>query len=112
MNKNKAIKGCLWKQNTYYRYKMGDSLFLFCFFFFFCFLFFVCLLLFFCCCFFFCFSSIITKTRLYNVDLLKPHFYIVKLGFTGLYIFFHIFAQNKDCGLGEAVLTSTRYLCF
>ena len=28
------------------------------------------------------------KTRLYNVDPLKPHFYIVKLGFTGVYIIF------------------------
>ena len=28
--------------------------------------------------------SQITKTRLYNFDPLKPHFYIVKLGFTGL----------------------------
>ena len=28
----------------------------------------------------------ITKTHLYNVDPLKPHFYIVKLGFTGVYI--------------------------
>ena len=25
-----------------------------------------------------------TKTCLYNFDLPKPHFYIVKLGFTGL----------------------------
>ena len=30
----------------------------------------------------------ITKTYLYNFDPLKPHFYIVKLGFTGLYIIF------------------------
>ena len=30
----------------------------------------------------------ITKTSLYNVDPLKPHFYIVKLGFTGVYIIF------------------------
>ena len=29
---------------------------------------------------------------------LKPHFYIVKLGFTGLYIIFLISAQNIDCG--------------
>ena len=36
----------------------------------------------------------ITKTCLYNFDPLKPHFYIVKLGFT------------------EAVLTSTHNLCF
>ena len=28
---------------------------------------------------------IITKTCLYNVDPLKPHFYIVKLGFTGVH---------------------------
>ena len=26
------------------------------------------------------------KTCLYNIVLLKPHFYIVKLGFTGVYI--------------------------
>ena len=32
------------------------------------------------------FFSSITKTRLYNFDPLKPHFYIVKLGFTGGYI--------------------------
>ena len=37
----------------------------------------------------------ITKTYLYNFDPLKPHFYVVKLGFTG-----------------EAVLTSTHNLCF
>ena len=40
----------------------------------------------------------ITETRLYNFDPLKPHFYIVKLGFTGVYIIFHISAQNIDCG--------------
>ena len=32
----------------------------------------------------------ITKTCLYNFDPLKPHFYIVKLGFTGVYIIFLI----------------------
>ena len=31
-------------------------------------------------------------------DPLKPHFYIVKLGFTGVYIIFLISAQNIDCG--------------
>ena len=41
---------------------------------------------------------IITKTYLYNFDLLKPQFYIVKLGFTGVYIIFIISAQNTDCG--------------
>ena len=30
----------------------------------------------------------IKKSYLYNFDPLKPHFYIVKLGFTGVYIFF------------------------
>ena len=71
----------------------------------------------------------ITKTYLYNFDPLKPHFYIVKLGFTGVYIIFLIAAQNIDCGyslepphrggsneypqsMGEAVLTSTHNLCF
>ena len=33
---------------------------------------------------------IITKTRLYNSDPHEPHFYIVKLGFTGVYIIFLI----------------------
>ena len=40
----------------------------------------------------------ITKTHLYSFDPLKPHFYIVKLGFTGVYIIFLISAQNIDCG--------------
>ena len=69
-------------------------------------------------------------TYLYNFDPLKPHFYIVKLGFTGVYIIFLISAQNIDCGyslepprLGgskaypqsmfvEVVQTSTHNLCF
>ena len=47
-------------------------------------------------------SVAITKTCLYNFDPLKPHFYIVKLGFTEVYIIFLIFffltsAQNIDC---------------
>ena len=36
----------------------------------------------------------ITKTCLYNYDPLEPHFYIVKLGFTGVYIIFLISAQK------------------
>ena len=36
----------------------------------------------------------ITKTCLYNTDPVKPHFYIVKLGFTGVYITFLISAQK------------------
>ena len=39
-----------------------------------------------------CGSVIITKTRLYNSDPLEPHFYIVKLGFTGVCIIFLISA--------------------
>ena len=39
-------------------------------------------------------SFFITKTYLYNFEPLIPHFYIVKLGFTGVYIIFLISAQN------------------
>ena len=41
--------------------------------------------------------TIILKTCLYNFDPLKPDFYIVKLGFAGVYIIFLISAQNIDC---------------
>ena len=54
----------------------------------------------------------ITKTCLYNFDPLKPHFYIVKLGFTGVYIIFLISAQKHRLWLAEAVLTSTHNVCF
>ena len=40
---------------------------------------------------------IITITCLYNFDPIKPHFYIVKLGYTGVYIISLIFAENIDC---------------
>ena len=39
-------------------------------------------------------NEIITKTRLYNCYPLKPHFYIVKLGFTGVYVICLILAQK------------------
>ena len=39
----------------------------------------------------------IKKTRLYNFDPLKPHIYIVKLGFTGVYIIFPFLLKNIDC---------------
>ena len=44
------------------------------------------------------------------------HIYIVKLGFTGVYIIFFFFflLQNVHCGyslLNEAVLTCTQYVC-
>ena len=38
--------------------------------------------------------KVITKTCLYNFDPLKPHFYIVKPGFTRVYIIFLISAQK------------------
>ena len=40
----------------------------------------------------------ITKTCVYNADPLKPHFHIVKLGFTGVYIIFLFLLKNIDCG--------------
>ena len=43
--------------------------------------------------------TIITKTCLYNFDPLKPHFYIVKLVFTGVYIILLLLLlKNIDCG--------------
>ena len=43
-------------------------------------------------------NSNCAQTCLYNFDPLKPHFYVVKLGFTLIYIVFLIAAQIKDCG--------------
>ena len=43
-------------------------------------------------------SVFITKTCLCNVDPLKPHFYIVKLGFTEYTLFFLFLLKNIDCG--------------
>ena len=40
----------------------------------------------------------ITKTYLYNFDPLKPLFYTVKRGFTGVYIIFLFLLKNIDCG--------------
>ena len=40
----------------------------------------------------------ITKTCLYNVDPFKPHFHIVKLGFTGYTLYFLFVLKNIDCG--------------
>ena len=39
---------------------------------------------------------IITKTCLYNFDPLKLHFYIAKLGFTGVYTIFLISAHKHS----------------
>ena len=40
----------------------------------------------------------ITKTRLYNFDPLKPHFYTLKQGFTGVDISFLISAKTWIVG--------------
>ena len=40
------------------------------------------------------YEKLITKTCLYNFDLLKLHFYIVKLRFTGVYIIFLIMLKT------------------
>ena len=97
-----------------------------CFFFFFFFCCFFCFVLFF---FLFCtlFSNIyckinlrpkidltyITKTCLYNIDPLKLHFYIVKLGFTGVYIIFLISSQKHRLWvLVRTASLSTHNLCF
>ena len=41
---------------------------------------------------------LVTKTCLYNVDPLKPHFHIVKLGFTEVYIIFLFLLKKKIVG--------------
>ena len=48
----------------------------------------------------FCFMSwcFIRKTCPCNVYPLKPHFYIAKLGYAGVYLFFLFLLQNIDCG--------------
>ena len=43
------------------------------------------------------FSPSASRKRRYNFDPLKPHFYIVKLGFTEIYIIFLILLKT-DCG--------------
>ena len=55
----------------------------------------------------------IMKTYLYNFDPLKPHFYIVELGFTGVCSIFLISAQKHRLWvLAKIVLMSTHNLCF
>ena len=41
---------------------------------------------------------------------LIPHFYIAKLGFAGVYLFFLFLLQNIDCGY--SLEPSTHNLCF
>ena len=44
------------------------------------------------------FLHLIRKTCPCNIYPLKPHFYIVKLGYAGVYLFFLFLLQNIDCG--------------
>ena len=44
------------------------------------------------------FFYLIRKTSPCNEHPFTSHFYIVKLGFTGVYIFFLFLLQNIDCG--------------
>ena len=58
-------------------------------------------------------SDHLKKTCLYNFDPIKPHFYVVELGFTGINYFF-LFQLKKHIlwVLAEAVLTSIHNFCF
>ena len=51
----------------------------------------------------------ITKTYLYYIDPLKPHFYIVKLGFTEVYIIFLISAQKHRLWVFVSTASSRRF---
>ena len=62
--------------------------------------------------------QLIMKTCPCNDYALTPHFCIVKLGFTRVFIFFLFVLKNIDCGYSleppqfEAVLTCTHNQCF
>ena len=49
------------------------------------------------------------ETCLYNFDPHKPHFYIVKLGFTGVYIIFLISAQKHRLWVLIRTASSRRF---
>ena len=58
---------------------------------------------------------LIKKTCPCNIYPLIPHFYIAKLGYAGVYLFFLFLLQTIDCGYlleAEAVLTCTHNLWF
>ena len=46
----------------------------------------------------------IRKTCPCNIYPLKPHFYIEKLGYAGVYLFFLFLLQNIDCGYSLELL--------
>ena len=51
----------------------------------------------------------ITKTYLYDFDPLKPHFCIVKLGFTGVCIIFLISAQKHRLWVRVRIASPRRF---
>ena len=63
-------------------------------------------------------SILIMLTCIYNLELLIPHIYIIKLRFTGIYITFLFFFCSKHIvgahynGIIKVVLTTTHNLCF
>ena len=54
-------------------------------------------------------SLISSKTCLYNFDPLKPHFYRVKLGFTGVYIIFLFSAQKHRLWVLVRIASAGRF---
>ena len=52
------------------------------------------------------------KTCLYNFDPLKPHFYIVKVGFTELYIIFLISAKKHRLWVLVEVYMAIHYFSY
>ena len=57
------------------------------------------------------FLNLTRKTCPWKVYPLIPNFYIAKLGFTGIYLFFLFLFQNLDCGY-SLTCTSTLTQCF
>ena len=59
--------------------------------------------------FFFPLREYITKTCLHNFDPLKPHFYVVKLGLTGVFIIFLISAQKHRLWVSVRTASARRF---
>ena len=51
----------------------------------------------------------ITRTYLYNFDPFKPHSYIVKLGFTGVYIIFLVSARGRGVWMLVGTASARRF---
>ena len=54
-------------------------------------------------------QMVCTKTFLCNSDHLKPHFYIVKLGFTRVYTIFLIFVQKHRLWVCNRTASAMRF---